>query len=137
MKKFWLEFIKRGALFAWGGPTVVCIVWACLKLAGVIEMLDVNTVILAVMSSMLMAFVVAGISVIHQMEQIPKGMAALIQMSVIYVDYLAIYLINGWMPLNAVGLFTVGFLACFAIIWGIIYLTVRKSVKKLNSQIGK
>mgnify|MGYP002514017977 CR=1 FL=1 len=84
-----------------------------------------------------MAFVVAGISVIHQMEQIPKGMAALIQMSVIYIDYLAIYLINGWMPLNAVGFFTVGFLACFAIIWGIIYLTVRKSVKKLNSQIGK
>ena len=137
MKKFWLEFIKRGALFAWAGPTVVCIVWACLKLAGVIEMLDVNTVILGVMSSMLMAFVVAGISVIHQMEQIPKGMAALIQMSVIYIDYLAIYLINGWMPLNAVGFFTVGFLACFAIIWGIIYLTVRKSVKKLNSQIDK
>lgn len=137
MKKFWLEFIKRGTLFAWAGPTVVCIVWACLKVAGVIEMLDVNTVVLGVMSSMLMAFVVAGISVIHQMEQIPKGMAALIQMSVIYIDYLAIYLINGWMPLNAVGFFTVGFLACFAIIWGIIYLTVRKSVNKLNSQIGK
>ncbi len=137
MKKFWLEFIKRGTLFAWAGPTVVCIVWACLKVAGVIEMLDVNTVVLGVMSSMLMAFVVAGISVIHQMEQIPKGMAALIQMSVIYIDYLAIYLINGWMPLNAVGFFTVGFLACFAIIWGIIYLTVRKSVNKLNSQIGE
>lgn len=137
MKKFWLEFIKRGTLFAWAGPTIVCIVWACLKVAGVIEMLDVNTVVLGVMSSMLMAFVVAGISVIHQMEQIPKGMAALIQMSVIYIDYLAIYLINGWMPLNAVGFFTVGFLACFAIIWGIIYLTVRKSVNKLNSQIGE
>lgn len=137
MKKFWLEFIKRGTLFAWAGPTVVCIVWACLKVAGVIEMLDVNTVVLGVMSSMLMVFVVAGISVIHQMEQIPKGMAALIQMSVIYIDYLAIYLINGWMPLNAVGFFTVGFLACFAIIWGIIYLTVRKSVNKLNSQIGE
>ncbi|MEE1075919.1 MAG: DUF3021 domain-containing protein [Acutalibacteraceae bacterium] len=137
MKKFWLEFIKRGTLFAWAGPTIVCIVWACLKVAGVIEMLDVNTVVLGVMSSMLMAFVVAGISVIHQMEQIPKGMAALIQMSVIYIDYLAIYLINGWMPLKAVGFFTVGFLACFAIIWGIIYLTVRKSVNKLNSQIGE
>lgn len=137
MKKFWLEFIKRGTLFAWAGPTIVCIVWACLKVAGVIEMLDVNTVVLGIMSSMLMAFVVAGISVIHEMEQIPKGMAALIQMSVIYIDYLAIYLINGWMPLNAVGFFTIGFLACFAIIWGIIYLTIRKSVNKLNSQIGE
>ena len=137
MKKFWLEFIKRGALFSWIGPVIVCIVWACLKGSGVVEMLDVNTVILAVISSMLMAFVAAGITAIHQMEQIPKGMAALIQMSVLYIDYLAIYLINGWMPLNAVGIFTIIFVACFAIIWAIIYLTVRHSVKKLNSQLGK
>ncbi len=137
MKKFWLEFIKRGTLFAWVGPTIVCIVWACLKGFGVVEMLDVNTVILAVISSMLMAFIAAGITAIHQMEQIPKGMAALIQMSVLYIDYLGIYLLNGWMPLNAVGIFTIIFLACFAIIWAIIYLTVRSSVKKLNSQISK
>lgn len=137
MKKFWLEFIKRGALFAWTGPTIVCIVWVCLKGTGAVEMLDINTVVLGVLSSMLMAFVVAGITAIHQMEQIPKGMAALIQMSVIYIDYLAIYLINGWMPLNAVGIFTIIFVACFAIIWAIIYLTVRHSVKKLNSQLGK
>ena len=137
MKKFWLEFIKRGTLFAWAGPTIVCIVWACLKGFSVVEMLDVNAVILAVISSMLMAFVAAGITAIHQMEQIPKGMAALIQMSVLYIDYLGIYLLNGWMPLNAVGIFTIIFLACFAIIWAIIYLTVRNSVKKLNSQISK
>lgn len=137
MKKFWLEFIKRGSLFSWIGPVIVCIVWACLKGSGVVEMLNVNTVILAVISSMLMAFVAAGITAIHQMEQIPKGMAALIQMSVLYIDYLGIYLLNGWMPLNAVGIFTIIFVACFAIIWAIIYLTIRSSVKKLNSQINK
>lgn len=137
MKKFWLEFIKRGALFAWGGPAIVCIVWACLNVAGVVNTLEVNTVILGIMSSMLMAFIAAGITVIHQMEQLPKGIAALIQMSVLYVDYLIIYLINGWMPLNAVWIFTLIFVAVFAIIWGIIYLSVRKSVKKLNLTINK
>ncbi|MEE0264173.1 MAG: DUF3021 domain-containing protein [Acutalibacteraceae bacterium] len=137
MKKFWLEFVKRGALFSWAGPTIVCIVWACLNVAGVVKTLDVATVILGIMTSIVMVFVVAGITAIHQLEQLPKGMAALIQMSVIYVDYLVIYLINGWMPLNAVGIFTAVFVACFAIIWGIIYLTTRKAVEKLNTKINK
>lgn len=137
MKMFWKEFVKRGMVAAWGGPAILCIVWACIQAAGVIDTLDVNTVILAVLSSMLMAFVAAGISVVYQMEQLPKGMAALIQMAVLYVDYLVIYLMNGWMPLKAVGLFTVLFLVGFGIIWAIIYLTIRNSVKKLNEQLQK
>uniref|UniRef100_UPI0040564EA8 DUF3021 domain-containing protein n=1 Tax=Acetatifactor sp. TaxID=1872090 RepID=UPI0040564EA8 len=137
MKKFGIEFIKRGMMAAWGGPAIVCIVWACIRATGVIVTLEVDTVILGVLSSMLMAFVAAGISVVHQMEQLPRSMAALIQMAVLYVDYLAIYLINGWMPLKAIGLFTVGFLAIFAIVWAIIYLTTRNSVNKINEQLNQ
>ncbi len=55
-------------------------------------------------------------------------------MTVLYVDYLAIYLLNGWMPLKAIGFFTVGFLAIFAIVWAIIYLTIKISVNKQNEQ---
>lgn len=137
MKKFWIEFLKRGSLFAWGGPAILCIVWACLKGAGVIDAIEANTVILGVLSSIVMAFIAAGISVVHQMEQLPKSIAALIQMSVLYIDYLVIYLINGWMPLEAVGIFTAIFAACFAVTWAIIYLSVKKSVSKLNSQLNK
>lgn len=137
MKKFWIEFIKRGMMAAWGGPAIVCIVWACLKAAGVVTVLDVDTVILAVLSSMLMTFVAAGISVVYQMEQLPKSMAALIQMTVLYVDYLVIYLINGWMPVKAIGIFTAIFVAIFAIIWAIIYLTIRNSVKKMNEKLNQ
>lgn len=137
MKKFWIEFMKRGMMAAWGGPAIVCIVWACLKAAGVITTIDIDTVILAVISSIVLAFIAAGISVVYQMEQLPKGMAALIQMAVLYVDYLVIYLINGWMPVKTIGIFTAIFLACFAIIWAIIYLTVRNSVKKINEKLNK
>lgn len=137
MKKFWIEFAKRGMVAAWGGPAILCIVWACLKASGVVTFIDVDTVILAIASSMLMAFVAAGISVVYQMEQLPKGMAALIQMAVLYVDYLVIYLINGWMPLKAVGIFTISFLACFAIVWAIIYLSTRNSVKKMNEKLNQ
>lgn len=58
-------------------------------------------------------------------------------MAVLYVDYLVIYLINGWMPLKAIGIFTVGFLAIFAIVWAIIYLTIRNSVNKINAQLNR
>lgn len=137
MKTFWIHFLKRGSQFAWGGPLIICIVWACLKAAGVIETIAVDTVILAVLSSLVMAFVAAGISVVYQMEQLPTGMAALIQLAVLYADYLLIYLLNGWMPLRAVGIFTAAFIAGFAVIWAIIYLTVRHSVKKLNTDFDK
>lgn len=137
MKKFWVEFLKRGCAFAWGGPAIVCIVWACLKAAGVIDTIEADTAILAVTSSIVMAFIAAGISVVYQMEQLPKSIAALIQMAVLYGDYLLVYLINGWMPINAIGIFTAAFVACFAVIWAIIYLSVKKSVSKLNSQLNK
>ena len=122
---------------AWGGPVIVCIVWACIQTAGVIVSIDVNTAVLAILSSLLLAFIAAGISVVYQMEQLPKSMAALIQMAVLYVDYLVIYLINGWMPLKVVGLFTIAFLACFGIVWAIIYLTTKSSVEKINEQLRK
>lgn len=135
MKKFWLEFAKRGMMAAWGGPVILCIVWACLQKAGVVTTIDVNTVIMAVISSLIIAFVAAGISVVYQMEQLPKSMAALIQMAVLYLDYLILYLLNGWLPVKAIGIFTILFIVGFLIIWAIIYLTIRNCVKKINAQL--
>lgn len=137
MKKFWIKFLQRGCMFAWGGPVILCVVWACLKKARVIESIEVDTAILAVISTLIVAFVAAGISVVHQMEQLPKSMAALIQMAVLYFDYLIIYLLNGWMPVKAIGIFTVIFAACFGITWAIIYLSTRHSVNKINAQLNK
>lgn len=137
MKKFLVEFIKRGCAFCWCGPVILCIVWGCIKASGAIEALDVDTVILGIISSIVVAFVAAGISAIHQLEQLPRSMAALIHMAVLYVDYLVIYLINGWLATDAIGIFTIIFFAGFAVIWLIIYLSIRKSVKKLNSNLNK
>lgn len=137
MKKFGISFLKRGSLFAWWGPAILCIVWACLKKAGVIETVEVDTAILAVFSTIIVAFVAAGISVVYQMEHLPKGMAALIQMSVLYIDYLIIYLLNGWMPIKTIGIFTLIFAVCFCVTWAIIYFTTRNAVNKINAQLNK
>ena len=84
-----------------------------------------------------MAFIAGGISVIYQLEQLPKAMAALIQMAVLYVDYLGIYLLNGWLPLNAIPVFTLIFAVGFAAIWAMIYLYVKRTVSDLNEKIKR
>lgn len=101
--KNWCSKVDRG------GPAILCIVWACLWHADTMQKLEMGEAILSVASSLVMAFIAGGISVIYQLEQLPKAMAALIQMAVLYVDYLGIYLLNGWLPLNAIPVFTLIF----------------------------
>lgn len=71
----------------------------------------------------------------HQMEFLPKSIATLIQGSVLLADYLAVYLINGWIPLNRVWIFIVVFIVALVAIWGIIYLSIRAKVNKLNKMV--
>ena len=137
MKKFMTDFCKRGLMFAAGGPIITAIVWMCLQAAGKLNTLSVNEVVLAIISTSLMAFIAAGISVINQTENIPKSFAALIQASVLYVDYLGLYLLNGWIPANRIWIFTIVFVAVFAIIWLIIYLSVKVKVDKMNKMLGR
>lgn len=132
MKKFIKDFCKRGLMFAWGGPFITAIVWLCIHAAGKLETLTVKEVALGIITTTILAFIAAGISVIHQTENVPKAFAALIQAAVLYVDYLGFYLLNGWIPLQRVWIFTVVFVAVFAIIWGIIYLSVKTKVDKMN-----
>ena len=137
MKNFWISFVKRGMVAAWGGPAILCIVWACLWHADTMQKLEKGEAILSVASSLVMAFIAGGISVIYQLEQLPKAMAALIQMAVLYVDYLGIYLLNGWLPLNAIPVFTLIFAVGFAAIWAMIYLYVKRTVSDLNEKIKR
>jgi len=136
MKKFWKEFLKRGLLFAWGGPAVMCVVWSCIDKFQGVDMIETKSAVLAIISTTLIAFVAAGITAIHQMEQIPVVISAITHMIVLYVAYLAIYLINGWMPTKVIGIFTIIFFATFLVIWAIVYVCVRRSVRKMNEKIA-
>ncbi len=137
MKKFWVDFIKRGLAFAWGGPVIICIIWLCLEKSGQLEALSVSTAVWEVLSCMLVAFIAAGISVIHQQEHLPLAMRTLIQMGVLYIDYLVIYLLNGWLSIDAIGIFSAIFFACFALIWLIILLVVKAQAKRFNARLAQ
>jgi len=135
MKKHVMAFCKRGLIAAWGGPVIMAIVWLCLKSAGVVETLTVDQAVLGIISTTVMAFVAAGISIVYHIETLPKSMAALIQMAVLYIDYMGIYLLNGWLPVERIGAFTLIFIAAFAVIWLIIYLSIRMKVNRINQKM--
>ena len=135
MKNYVKNFFVRGAMWAWGGPVILAIVWACLQTAGVVHGLTVNEVVLGIITTTVMAFVAAGVSIVYQIETLPKPIAALIQMAVLYIDYMGIYLLNGWLPAEKVGVFTLIFIAAFAVIWLIIYLSIRLNVDRINRRM--
>jgi len=137
MKKYTAEFVKRGLMAAWGGPVVLAIIFACLNAAGVVETMTVREVCLGIISSTLMAFIAAGINVVYQVEKLPLAMAILIHGGVLYLDYLLVYLMNGWLrnQLGPIVTFTAIFAAGFAVIWLIIYQIIKGQIKQVNEKI--
>ena len=124
-------------MFAWGGSVILAIVWAALQAAGVVTELTVNEGVLGIITTTVMAFIAAGVSIVYQIENLPKAFAGLIQMSVLYIDYLGFYLLNGWIPLNQIWLFTLIFIVGFAVIWFSIYIPIKLKVKKMNQMLTK
>ncbi len=135
MKKFIKEFCKRGLMFAWGGPFITAIVWLSLSASGKIDALNVNQVVIGIFSTTFLAFIAAGVTAIHQIDSIPKPFASLIHGSILYIDYLGIYLLNGWMEFSHLWIFTLFFLLVFALIWLSIYIPNRIRVEKMNKML--
>lgn len=135
MKKYILEFVKRGLMAAAGGPVVLAIIYFVLGATGTVTALPPHEVSLGIVSITLMAFIAAGITMIYTMESLALPMAILIHAGVLYLDYLLMYLLNSWLPRNAIGLFSVIFFAGFVLVWVIIWLCIRTKTKKLNAKM--
>ena len=134
MKKNILEFIRRGMIASGFCPIVLAIFYLVLEHQDAVETLTVNQVCLGIFSLSALAFIAGGMNVIYQMEQVPLMVAILIHGGVLYISYLATYLLNGWLEwgvtpiLIFTGIFVFGYLA----IWAIIYHTTKKRTEKLN-----
>lgn len=133
--KYVKEFCKRGAMFCGGGPMIWAIVLLCIQASGTVTMLTVDEAVLGVLSTLVMAFIAAGISMIYTVENLPYITATLIHLVVLYADYLGLYLLNGWIPSRGILIFTVVFIVVFLIIAVIVYCSIKNKVKKLNSRI--
>ena len=134
MKKFLKEFLFRGLISAAGGPVVLAIIYGILGATGAAESLSPREVCMSILSITLLAFLVAGMTAIYQMEQLPLPIMILLHGGVLYIAYILTYLINGWLS-NAVApvlFFTGIFIAGYALVWLIIYLIEKAKAEKLN-----
>ncbi len=135
-KGFVKEFFKRGAMFAWLGPVIMAIVWKILQANGVIESLTPDQVLLGTVSVSVMTFITAGITSIYMNEGLPIAIAGLIHFTVMYIDYLGIYLLNGWILKENIWIFSVIYLAGFLVIWFSIYIPIKIRVNRMNRQMS-
>lgn len=137
MNKHVKEFLLRGLTCAAGGPLVLAIIYAILASEGVTDSLSPAEVSTAIISVTVMAFIAAGITMVYQIEQLPLPCAILIHGGVLYADYLLMYILNSWIPRNwqAIGIFTAIFAAGYALIWIVIYLTIRVKTERINQKL--
>lgn len=135
MRNFIKESCKRGLMGAWSGPAVLAIVWFALQKANVISEVSVNEAVRGVFSSIVLAFIATGISAIYQEETLPRAIQTLTHFFVLYLDYLLVYLLNGWLISKYIVIFTAAFVIGYMILWAVIYFTIARKVKKMNTAI--
>lgn len=134
MKTFWKEFLLRGLMAASGGPVVLAIIYGILGATGEVNAFTPKEVCLGILTITLLAFIVAGMTAIYQIEQLPLPTMILLHGAALYIAYILIYLLNGWLKqqLLPIAIFTAVFVISYAIIWLIIYCVEKRKTGKLN-----
>ena len=138
MNKYVKEYLHRGLIFGGFGPIVTAIVLFIVSLATGGISLTGGELLLAVLSTYLLAFVHAGASVFNQVEGWPVAKSLLFHFLTLYLAYSLCYVVNSWIPFEPMVLliFSAIFIVTYAIIWLAVYLSVRAVSKRLNSNIS-
>ncbi|MBR5451723.1 MAG: DUF3021 domain-containing protein [Clostridia bacterium] len=125
-------------MFGGFGPVVVGIIFSVLQHTVEDFSLLGTEVLLAILSTYLLAFVQAGASVFNQIESwsLPKSLG--IHLLTLYIVYVGCYILNSWIPFEPIMIliFTAVFLSVYLVVWTIVYLSVRAATKKLNKKIN-
>ena len=137
MKQFSLDFLRRGLVACGFGPVVLAILYLILQKSAGLETLTVKEVCTGILSLTALAFIAGGMNAIYQMERLPLMAAILIHGCVLYLGYLITYLVNDWLEFGTTpilvfsGIFVVGYLA----IWAIIYCIIKRRTARLNEML--
>ena len=135
MKPLFTEFFRRGLTACGFGPLVLAVLYLILEQQGAIETLTVSQVCIGIFSLSGLAFIAGGMNVLYQIERLPLMVAISIHGGVLYLSYLATYLLNGWLEWDTApilvfsGIFVLGYLA----VWAVIYSTTRRRTQHLNA----
>ena len=94
-------------------------------------------ILIAVISTYLLAFIQAGASVFNQIESWPITKSLLCHFSVLFFAYSGCYLLNSWIPFEpmVVLIFCLAFIVVYFAVWLTVYLCVKKTSDSLNRTI--
>ena len=137
MKKFILDFLRRGSVACGFGPLVLAMLYLILQQSGVVVVLTVRQVSVGIFSLTALAFIAGGMNAVYQIERLPLMVAVLIHGGILYVSYLVTYLLNDWLEWGMIavlvftGIFIVGYLG----IWAVIYCMIKRKTEKINEML--
>ncbi len=137
MKQYAKTFLLRGLIFGGFGPIIMGIIYWILSFTIPNFSLRGGEVMLAVLSTYLLAFLQAGASVFNQIEEWPIAKSLLVHFFTLYVAYVGCYLINTWIPFEwmVILIFTAVFALVYFIIWFTVWLSVRRISRRFNQAL--
>ena len=137
MKKFVLEFLRRGFAACGMGPIILAILYLILQQTAAVETLTVNQVCIGIFSITALAFIAGGMNAIYQIERSPLMVAILIHGSVLYISYLVTYLLNDWLDWGVMSIvvFSAIFLVGYIVIGALIYSITKSRTERLNDAL--
>ena len=134
MKKYIVEFTRRGLIACGFGPIILAVVYLIIQHKCDIQVLSVNQVCVGIFSITILAFIAGGMNFIYQVEYLPLTVAILIHGIVLYISYLVTYLINGWLKLGTTPMlvFTLIFVLGYIAVWIGIFSVTKKNTDHIN-----
>lgn len=137
MRKFVMEFLRRGFAACGMGPIILAILYLILQQTAAVDTLTVTQVCIGIFSITALAFIAGGMNAIYQIERLPLMVAILIHGGVLYISYLGTYLLNDWLDWGVMPIvvFSAIFVVGYIVIWAIIYSIIRMNTAKLNESL--
>ena len=135
--KYVLHFLHRGAIFGGFGPIIMGVVYVILSHSVADFSLSGKEVLLATVSTYLLAFLQAGASVFNQIEHWSPLRSLFFHFSTVYLAYVLCYVINSWIPFEPLVLviFTLAFALTYLIIYLTVVVTTKAIGKRFNNQL--
>ena len=137
MNIYFKKFLHRGLMFGGFGPIILGIIYAVISETTEDFTLSGMQILAGIVSTYLLAFIQAGVTILNQIEHWPVMKGLLCHFSLLYAAYCICYILNSWIPfdIKVIGIFTVIFVAIYITIWVIVYFATKGTSRKLNAKL--
>ena len=137
MNAYVKEFVFRGLICAGFGPVVMGIIFWTLSLGIPAFSITGGEILLAIVSSYLLAFLHAGASVFWSIEHWQPLKALAFHFLTLYFAYSTCYLVNSWIPFEVLAFlfFSAIFLAVYVVVFIFVLIAVRITQNRLNKRL--